>query len=414
MAFYIIIGLLSGIVLLLIGSAWRWRRFVAEEKLQWTTWQAQMNQLSVTHQCVRELLSAQQQAQQLQQTSQLSTLKTLQDSIAQGLQTIQGQQQQALEQHASHLGQRLERLTSETQQKLRDIAQQVDQQLLKGFEKTNHTFTDVMKRLAVIDEAQKRITDLSTTVVDLQSVLTDKRSRGAFGEVQLAGLVKNMLPAQHVSFQHTLSNGKRVDCALFLPKPTGTIVIDAKFPLENYRAMIENPAVIDPGAESKFKQDIKKHIQDIASKYIIPGETGDGAMLFLPAEAIFAEIHARYPDLVTYAQQQRVWLVSPTTLMAVLTTARAVLKDEATRAHVHVMKHQLQALGKDFQRFQDRMNKVAQYFNKTQDEIAQVHISSQKISKRFGQIEAVDLSDGLSDASDINSPQTLPESDTAS
>src|SRR5690606_5713675 len=160
----------------------------------------------------------------------------------------------------------------------------------------------------------------------LQEILNDKKSRGAFGEVQLSALIHNMVPTQHYSEQHLLSNNKRPDCMLFLPEPTGNLAIDAKFPLENYRLLIDSSLqdAEKTQAERQFKLDIRKHIQDIAEKYIIPGETADGAIMFIPAEAVFAEIHARHSDLVEIAQNANVWMVSPTTMMAILTTIRAV------------------------------------------------------------------------------------------
>ncbi|MSP53487.1 MAG: DNA recombination protein RmuC, partial [Gammaproteobacteria bacterium] len=203
-------------------------------------------------------------------------------------------------------------LTSKTDLRLQEISTQVEKRLSDGFEKTTATFQDILKRLVLIDEAQKRITELSTNVVSLQEVLADKRSRGAFGEVQLSALLRNVLPEDSFALQHTLSNNSRADCILFLPTPTGNIVIDSKFPLENYQRMLDNQASETERqlAARQFKQDIKKHIQDIATKYIIPGETGEGAMMFIPAEAVFAEIHAHHADLVSEAQKARVWLTS--------------------------------------------------------------------------------------------------------
>ena len=208
------------------------------------------------------------------------------------------------------------------QKRLNDISGQVEHRLSKGFEKTTETFTDVVKRLALIDEAQKRITELSSNVVSLQEVLTDKRSRGAFGEVQMAGLISNVMPEGSYALQHSLSNGTRVDCMMFLPDPTGHIAIDSKFPLDSFQKMMDDEAsdADRVAAERQFRLDIKKHIKDISEKYIIPDETADGAIMFIPAEAVFAEIHAHQPQLVEEAQRARVWMVSPTTLMAVSET----------------------------------------------------------------------------------------------
>ena len=279
------------------------------------------------------------------------------------------------------------------QKRLNDISGQVEHRLSKGFEKTTETFTDVVKRLALIDEAQKRITELSSNVVSLQEVLTDKRSRGAFGEVQMAGLIGNVMPEGSYALQHSLSNGTRVDCMMFLPDPTGHIAIDSKFPLDSFQKMMDDEATDTERvkAEKQFRLDIKKHIKDIASKYIIENETADGAIMFIPAEAVFAEIHAHQPQLVDEAQRARVWMVSPTTLMAVLTTARAVLKDSATRKQVHVIQDHLVSLAKDFDRFRIRMNNLSKHIQQANKDVADVHISATKISSRFEKIERVEL-----------------------
>ena len=281
------------------------------------------------------------------------------------------------------------------QKRLNDISGQVEQRLNKGFEKTTETFTDVVKRLALIDEAQKRITELSSNVVSLQEVLTDKRSRGAFGEVQMAGLISNMMPEGSYALQHSLSNGTRVDCMMFLPDPTGHIAIDSKFPLDSFQRMMDDEAsdAARVSAEKQFRLDIKKHIKDIAEKYIIENETADGAIMFIPAEAVFAEIHAHQPQLVDEAQRARVWMVSPTTLMAVLTTARAVLKDSATRKQVHVIQEHLVNLAKDFERFRKRMDNLSKHIQQANRDVEDVHISATKISSRFEKIEKVELKD---------------------
>ncbi len=330
---------------------------------------------------------------------QLESLKILQDTLQKGMQDTRLNVKEALTDYANTLGQRVESLTQTTDARLKEINQQVEKRLAEGFEKTTETFSDVVKRLALIDAAQKKITELSSNVVSLQEILNDKRSRGAFGEVQLSALIRNMMPEKHFSFQHTFNNGKRADCILFLPEPTGNIVIDAKFPLENFRILIDNSLSESEKnqAEIQFKKDIRKHIQDIADKYIIPGETADGAVMFIPAEAIFAEIHARHPDLVEAAYRAKVWMVSPTTMMAVLTTARAVLKDTATRQQLNIIQEHLRLLSNDFKRFQKRMDDVAHHIAKAHNEVDQVHISAKKITSRFGQIEKVEL-DGSPEA----------------
>jgi len=324
---------------------------------------------------------------------QLETHKIMHDTLQKGMLETRKEVKESLSDYATQFGKRVGELTQTTDARLKEINQQVEKRLSEGLEKTNETFTDIIKRLAMIDAAQQKISELSTHVVSLEEILNDKRSRGTFGEVQLSALIRNVLPEQHFSFQHSLSNHLRPDCILFLPEPTGNIAIDAKFPLENFRVMIDSASseMAREQAIRQFRVDIKKHISDIAEKYIITGETADGAMMFIPAEAVFAEIHARYPDLVEAAHRAKVWLVSPTTMMAILTTARAVLKDAATRKQLHTIQNHLRLLANDFTRFQGRMDKLAQHIDKAHTEVSEVHTSAQKITKRFGLIEKVEL-----------------------
>ena len=301
--------------------------------------------------------------------------------------------QETLKRMNAQFGERVQQLSQTVDGRLNEISGKVAERLDEGFRKTNETFTSVMARLAVIDEAQKKIEGLATNVVSLQEILGDKRSRGAFGEVQLEALVRNSLPPDAYAFQHTLKSGARADCVLILPAPTGRVCVDAKFPLENYSRMFDDtlaPAERD-AARRQFKLDVKKHVDDIAAKYIVAGETSDGAVLFLPAEAVFAEIHAYHPDLVEHAQKQRVWLTSPTTLMAVLNTARAVIRDSETRRMAHVIKDELTKLAKDFARFDERMKKLASHIEQASKDVNDVRISSDKITRRFAQIERVEL-----------------------
>ncbi|KGJ96171.1 DNA recombination protein RmuC [Colwellia psychrerythraea] len=300
-----------------------------------------------------------------------------------------------LAQSSDQMSKRIDGLTQATDKRLQEISGQVEKRLAEGFEKTTKTFSDILQRLALIDDAQKKITELSTNVVSLQEVLNDKRSRGAFGEVQLNSLIRNVLPEQSFKLQHTLSNGKIADCVLFLPKPTGNVVVDSKFPLESYRKMVDFEAheVERKAALRQFKIDIKKHINDISDKYLIDNETADGAIMFIPAEAIFAEIHGHQSDLVEYANKKRVWLTSPTTLMAILTTARSVLKDEATRQQIHIIQAHLSDLAQDFNRFKGRFANLARHIDQAATDVKQIHTSADKISSRFEKIEQVDLAE---------------------
>jgi DNA recombination protein RmuC len=294
---------------------------------------------------------------------------------------------------AANLGETTEKLSARIDQRLEQIAGKVNERLEEGFKKTNETFVNVMQRLATIDEAQKKIETLTGSVVSLQELLGDKRSRGAFGEVQLEALVRNVLPNQAFEMQYTLSNGMRVDCALKLPAPTGLVCVDSKFPLENYKLMLDPKAnEADRAiAQKAFRADVRKHVDAIASKYIIDNETSDGAVMFVPAEAVFAEIHAYHSEVVDYAIGKRVWIVSPTTLMAVLNTARAVLKDVETRKQIHVIKEALARLAVEFGRFDDRLRKLAEHIRQAHEDAERIQITGGKITQQFQRIESAEL-----------------------
>ena len=349
---------------------------------------------------VAQELQQTREAMQALQLSQAQSLAATREAVLEKLHTTlaeQGKAEQELIQNTmrlatSQLTGSIEALTKIVDGRLEQIGGKVSERLEEGFKKTNETFVNVMARLATIDEAQKKIDGLTTNMVSLQELLGDKRSRGAFGEVQLEGLVRNLLPEAAFEFQYTFSNGTRVDCVLKLPEPTGLVAVDSKFPLENYERMFAEGA--DRSSPAVFKTGVKRHVDDIAGKYIIPGETSDGAVMFIPAEAVFAEIHAHHRDLVEYAQNRRVWIVSPTTLMAVLNTARAVLKDTETRKQVHIIQDELGKLGKDFARFDERMKKLADHIRQASKDVDDVHISSKKITDRFARIERVELENG--------------------
>lgn len=297
--------------------------------------------------------------------------------------------QRGLTAASMQLSRGMQALTQSVDGRLDTLSGQVNQRLDEGFRKTNETFANVMARLATIDEAQKKIDGLTTNVVSLQELLGDKRARGAFGEVQLEALVRNMLPPEAFSFQQVLPNGTRVDCLLSLPEPTGCIAVDAKFPLENYHRMFDAAGQAErDAAQRAFRVDLKRHVDAIAGKYILPGTTSDGAVMFLPAEAVFAEVHAYHPEVVAHAQLRRVWIVSPTTLMAVLNTARAVLKDVETRKQIHVIQDALGKLAKDFQRFDERMAALARHIEQASRDVQDVQTSSRKISAHFHKIES--------------------------
>ncbi len=316
-----------------------------------------------------------------------------QEGLTRGLDVIGQQLMAGLGNHGEELGRRMDGLAASTEQRLRDIGGLVEKRLSEGFDRTTETFNQVLQHLTRIDEAQRRITELSSNVVSLQEVLADKRSRGAFGEVQLNSLVRNLMPENSFALQHTLNNGTRADCMLFLPEPTGNIAVDSKFPLESYRRMTdhERPESDRAQAAMQFRRDIRRHISDIANKYIVPDETSQGAVMFIPAESVFAEIHGHFPELVEEAWRLHVWLVSPTTMMAVLTTARAVLKDAATREQIDLIQQHLHLLSRDFNLFQERMARLSRHIGQANRDVNEVQVSARKISDRFERIEQVEL-----------------------
>lgn len=386
------------------------------ENLQQTSLQliqhsAEMKQQSTN--VLEKTNNLQEKQTQLQQalTQQFQqNLTTLQQELRQTMQDMRSQIYTTLKQQTETTNQNIQQLQKTVDQHLRHISGQVEKRLSEGFEKTNTIFTDVIKRLALIDKAQQEISDLSSNVVDLQDLLKHKQARGHFGEIQLSQLIKNCLPSKHFALQHTFKNGKRADCVLFLPEPTGTIAIDAKFPLDNYRRAHDSKHPEQNKALSLFKQDMKNHIKDVAEKYIIPEETCDAAVLFIPAESIFSDIHAHHGDLIDFAYQRKVWMVSPTTMMAILHTTQAVLKDMQTQAQVGLIKEHLQYLATDFKRFQERMDSVAKHINDANTKVGQVNISAQKISKRFAQIEKAELtSTHESTIEPLMTTQILPE-----
>jgi len=294
---------------------------------------------------------------------------------------------------AGSMGELRETVSARLDTRLDQISSRVNERLEEGFRKTNDTFVNVMQRLTTIDEAQKKIETLTGSVVGLQELLGDKKARGAFGEVQLEALVRNVLPASAFQMQHTLAGGTRADCVLKLPAPTGMVCVDSKFPLENYHRMFDREAndADRSLAQKQFRADVRKHVDDIARKYIVAGETSDGAVMFVPAEAVFAEIHAYHADVVEYANAKRVWIVSPTTLMAVLNTARAVLKDVETRRQVDVIKEALGRLAVEFGRFDDRLRALAQHIGQAHEDVQRIQTTGEKISRQFQRIESADV-----------------------
>ena len=276
------------------------------------------------------------------------------------------------------------------------INDRVNERLDENFEKTNKTFNNVLEKLAKIDEAQKKIDSLSTDIVSLQGILTDKKSRGIFGEVNLTHILSSVFGDSNdkvYQLQYTFENGSIADAVLFAPEPLGTIAIDSKFPLENYRIMVDkNQDKLSREAASKlFKNDVKKHIDAIASKYIIPGVTSDQAIMFLPAEAIFAELNAYHDDIIEYAYKKRVWITSPTTLMSTLTTIEVIIKNQERDKYAKIIQEELQKLSIEFGRYRDRWDKLSRSIESVNKDVLDIHTTTEKISKRFDSINKVDI-----------------------
>ena len=280
--------------------------------------------------------------------------------------------------------------------RLRLINEKVNERLDQNFEKTNKTFTSVLERLSKIDEAQKKIELLSNDIVSLQSVLTDKKSRGIFGEVNLKHILVNVFGENQdkiYKLQYTFDNDTIADSVLFAPEPLGTIAIDSKFPLENYQAMVDknNSELMRTQAEKNFKIDVKKHIDAISSKYIIPGVTADHAIMFLPAEAIFAEINAYHQDLIDYSYKKKVWITGPTTLISTLTTIQVILKNVERDKYAKVIHDELKLLDVEFGRYRERWDKLSRSIDTVTKDVKELNTTSDKISKRFNAINQVDI-----------------------
>jgi len=288
------------------------------------------------------------------------------------------------------------KLNEKIELKLNLINDKVNERLDQNFEKTNKTFQNVLERLSKIDEAQKKIDNLSSDIVSLQSVLTDKKSRGIFGEVNLKHIMSNVFGENNdkiYKLQYQFENGYIADCVLFAPEPLGLIAIDSKFPLENYQAMVDknNSDLIRKEAEKSFKNDVKKHIDAIASKYIINGVTNEQAILFLPAEAIFAEINAYHQDIIDYSYKKKVWITSPTTLISTLTTLQLIMKNIERDKYTSIIHKELKLLDEEFVRYKDRWDKLYRSIETVSKDVKDIHTTTDKITKRFNSINQVEM-----------------------
>lgn len=288
------------------------------------------------------------------------------------------------------------KISEKMEYRLNIINDKVNERLDQNFEKTNKTFTSVLERITKIDEAQKKIDSLSTDIVSLQNILTDKKTRGIFGEVNLNNIMSNIFGENNdkiFKMQYTLPNQTIVDCALFAPNPLGLIGIDSKFPLENYRILVdqENSKEIRENARKLFRIDMKKHIDAIANKYIIKDVTSDQAILFLPAEAIFAHLNAYNTDIIEYAYKKRVWITSPTTLISTLTTIQVIIKNIERDKYASVIHKELSLLSTEFTRYKERWDKLSKSIETVNKDVKDIYTTTEKITKRFSSINEVEM-----------------------
>jgi DNA recombination protein RmuC len=334
-----------------------------------------------------------------QDSDRMSMLSEAMTRLAESQASLQGRLSQMAEGQVAGQASMAERLQSQERnvtkildERLAEVTRRVGENLVKAGEKTTETLTQLQERLAVIDSAQKNIAELSADVVSLQDLLSNKQARGAIGQTQMEDLVRNMLPPGAFEFQYTLTNGKRADCVIKLPNPPGLIAVDSKYPHDAYARMMS--AADDRErtlARQTFKSDVLKHIKDIAEKYIIQGETSDSAVMFVPAESVFAEIHDNFADVVEEGFRRRVYIVSPTTLMATLNTVRAVLKDARMREQAHLIQREIGELSKDVVRLDKRVGELARHFGQAQTDIKEIQTSTEKIVKRGHKIENIPL-----------------------
>lgn len=287
-------------------------------------------------------------------------------------------------------------LNDKIEERLIKINDKVNNRLDENFDKTNKTFMSVLERLSKIDEAQKKIEVLSNDIVSLQGILTDKKSRGTFGEVNLNNILRSVFGENNTKIydlQHKFPNGFIADAVIYAPNPLGTVAIDSKFPLENYQNMVNK----DIGKaereiyEKKFKMDVKKHIDDIKNKYIIDGVTSNQAFMFLPAEALFAELNAYHEDIIEYAYKNRVWIASPTTLMSMLTVIQTVIKNMERDKYAAVIQKELSALSVEFARYKERWDSLQKSIDRVSKDVKEVNVTTEKITNKFDSINKVEI-----------------------
>jgi DNA recombination protein RmuC len=346
--------------------------------------------------------------------SHVQQLGAGQEQLRGGLQTVSDTQANAQTQMIQSMEARLASVQQHMQDRLADNAmksaramtdmqERMSMSLHGSSKQTTASLTQLQERLAAIDKAQDNITKLSGDVLGLQDILSNKQTRGAFGEIQLMDIVGKALPNDSYSLQATLSNGKRADCLIHLPNPPGPIVIDSKFPLEAYEALRNadtDYALKD--AVAKMRVSVKAHIKAISEKYILDGETADGALMFLPSEAVYAELHANFPELIREGFAARVWIVSPTTCMATLNTMRAILKDARMQEQAGAIRKELGLLHGDVERLVTRVGNLDRHFGQARKDVDEIMVSSEKAAKRAGRLHNFDFEELAKDKPESN------------
>ena len=382
---YILIALIVVLLVAVVIVGWKLLRprtgpndLAAEEKQ--AAHERQMTQLLEAQNQLAGRLAALSDAQTVSQKTLAQSLNERLDGVSQRL--------------SQNLTESTQKTAQTLNERLDKVSAFVGQNLTETAAKTQEHLGHLHTRLALIDEAQKKLDGLTSEVVGLQEVLGNKQARGAFGEIQLNDLVTNALPPSAYSFQTTLSNGKRADCLIRLPNPPGSIVVDSKFPLDSYRALVDaGDDATKEQARRRLKADVLTHIKHISEKYIIPGETAESALMFLPSEAVYAELHARFSDVVDQGYKARVWIVSPTTLMATLNTVRAVLKDAQMREQAHVIQAEVGKLLEDVVRLEKRVDNLKGHFASAEKDIRDIETSASKIARKGERIKEVELED---------------------
>jgi DNA recombination protein RmuC len=343
-----------------------------------------------------------------------------QQQLAGNIQTVSDTQAKAQTQVIQTMEVRLAEVQRQMQERLADNAvksarslsdmqERMNATLHGSSKQTTQSLTQLQERLATIDKAQTNIEKLSGDVLSLQDILSNKQTRGAFGEIQLKDIVTKALPSDAYAFQHTLSNGKRADCLIYLPNPPGPIVIDAKFPLEAYEALVRAETKEDTArALAGLKAAVRVHIKDISTKYLIDGETADGALMFLPSEAVYAELHARLPEVVREGFAARVWIVSPTTCMATLHTMRAILKDARMREQAGAIRKTLTMVHRDVELVNERVGKLQTHFRQASEDIDGIGVAAERAGKRAKKLDNFDFEELAENDSNVL-PLTKPE-----